>query len=365
MADGTTIWTYPNLTIGEGINSIWVKATDFAGNTNITWITLAYDPGESNDTQSPKVWVTSPANGTTLNASTFCLVGTASDDYGVFKVEVTLSGIAWWQAIGTLNWSYPGLTIGEGISSIWVKATDYTGKSTIIWVELAYMPGGANDTMKPNVTITSPTPGTVSNYSAINLTGKASDDFGVFKVEVSLNGIEWLLARGTTSWSYSIPRIGAGGNTAYVRATDYANNSNVTQVFVIYNPGKAGDAVKPTLSILGPKNNALLTKDKLSIVSGLASDNIAILDVELKVNGVSVPVSYESGIWTATNIKLKDGRNTFLVTASDYAGNTQTTSVSVTYEKPKPQPGFEATVLFAVLAIAAVLLAKKRLPDRV
>jgi hypothetical protein len=361
MAEGTASWTYANLTIGEGINYIWVRATDFAGNYNITWITLAYDPGASNDTQFPKVWVTCPANGTTLNASTFDLVGTASDDYAVFKVEVSLSGIVWWLATGTLNWTYPWLSIGEGISSIWVKATDYAGKSTIIWVELAYVPGGANDTVKPNITIISPTAGTVSNFSAINLTGTASDNYGVFKVEASLNGVDWLLARGTTSWSYSKLVIGAGGRTIYIKATDFANNSNVTQVYVIFNPGKAGDTVKPTLSILGPKKDALLTKDKLSIVSGLASDNIAILNVELKVNGVSVPVNYAAGIWTATNIKLKEGKNTLVVTATDYAGNTQTSSVSVTYEKPKPQPGFGAVVLVCAIAVMmAILSGRKR-----
>ena len=359
-AAGTANWSF-RLTIGEGISSIWVKATDFAGNYNITWITLAYDPGASNDTQYPKVWVTCPANGTTLNASTFDLVGTASDDYAVFKVEVSLSGIAWWLAAGTLNWTYPWLMIGEGINSIWVKATDYAGKSTLIWVELAYVPGGANDTLKPNVTILSPAQGTISNSSTINLTGAASDNYGVFKVEVSLNNNDWLLARGTEGWSYSNLRIYAGRNTVYVKATDFANNSNVTQETVIFNPGKAGDTVQPTVTISGPKNNALFNKDKLSIVSGFASDNIAILDVELKVNGISVPVNYTSGIWTATDIKLREGKNTLAVTATDYAGNTKAVSVSVIYEKPKPQPGFEAPVLLAVLSIAAVLLARKKI----
>ena len=361
LADGTAVWTYPNLTIGQGISTIWVKATDFAGNYNISWITLAYDPNPSNDTQPPKVWVTSPANGSTLNGSTFELVGAASDDYGVFKVEVSLSGIAWWLANGTLNWTYAGLTIGEGISSIWVRATDYAGKTTIIWVELAYEPGGPHDALKPNVTITSPTPGTVSNTSAINLTGIASDDHRVFKVEASRNGVDWLLARGTGNWIYSYYSLYSGGNTIYVRVTDFAGNYNTTSVYVIYNPGKAGDTVKPSISILGPKKSALLTKDKLNIVSGQASDNIAILDVQLEVNGVRVPVSYSAGFWSATNVKLKEGKNTLTATATDYAGNTQTASVSVTYEKPKPQPGFEAPAMLAVLALVAIFLARKKI----
>ena len=359
LANGTTLWTYADFAIGEGINTVWVKATDFAGNYNITWMTMAYDPSSTNDTKYPKVWVTSPANGSTLNASTFDVVGAASDDYGVFKVELSLSGIVWWMANGTLNWTYPCLAIGEGINQIWVRAIDYSGKVTIIWVELAYEPGGSKDTLKPSVMISSPVAGTVSNSSAINLTGTASDNYRVFRVEVSRNGNDWMLARGVTAWSYSSYSLNAGKNNIYVRATDFSGNYNTTTVSVIYNPGKAGDKASPTITILGPKNKALFSTNKLNIVSGQASDNIAVLDVELTVNGVRVPVVYSAGLWSATNIRLKEGRNTLAAMATDYAGNTQTTSVTVTYEKPKPQPGFEGILLVGAMAALLVIFSSR------
>ena len=360
LADGTATWTYSNLSIGEGISAVWVKATDFSGNYNITWITLAYDPNPANDTNPPRVWVTSPANGTTLNDSTFDLVGAASDDYAVFKVEASLSGIVWWLANGTANWTCPCLTIGEGINPIWVRATDYSGHSTIIWVELVYAPGGSNDTVRPSITIAFPVAGMVYNTSALNISGTSSDNYRVFKVEISRNNNDWMLAKGTTNWSYSPLNLNAGYNTIWVKATDFAGNYYATSIGVIHNPGKAGDKSPPAVTILGPKNNALLHNNRLNIVSGQASDNIAILDVQLEVNGARVPVNYSAGFWSATNIRLKEGRNTITATATDYAGNTQTASVSVTYEKPKPQPGFEGLLLLAVLAIAAVLLARKK-----
>ena len=74
-----------------------------------------------------------------------------------------------------------------------------------------------------------------------------------------------------------------------------------------------------------------------------------------------MPVSYSAGFWSATNVKLKEGKNTLTATATDYAGNTQTASVSVTYEKPKPQPGFEAPAMLAVLALVAIFLARKKI----
>jgi hypothetical protein len=359
-AAGTTGWTYSNLTLGEGINSIWVKATDFAGNYDITWITLAYDPAAPNDTQKPNVAVISPANGTTVTSTTINLVGNATDNVCVFKVEISQSGVGWLLASGTTNWSYPGIIIGEGISSIWVKATDYAGNTRIIWVTLAYFPGGASDTWKPQVVITAPSPGTVSNSSTINLTGTALDDFGIFKVEVSLSGVAWWMAAGTSNWTYSLLRLGAGGNTVYARATDFSGNGNVTQVFVTYNPGKAGDSAKPSLSITGPKNNARLSKDKLPMVSGTASDNIGIRNVELHVNGVNVLVTYANGFWSATNINLKEGKNTITATATDHAQNVQVVSITVTYEKVKPQPGFEGLLLGAAVAVGLAMLARKR-----
>jgi hypothetical protein len=82
--------------------------------------------------------------------------------------------------------------------------------------------------------------------------------------------------------------------------------------------------------------------------------------VELSVNGVTVPVALANGVWTASNITLRQGKNTITVTATDIAGNTQARTVTVTYEKAKPQPGFELLLLAGALAAAAVVLGRGR-----
>jgi hypothetical protein len=94
-------------------------------------------------------------------------------------------------------------------------------------------------TIPPTSTITSPAQGACLN-SLTQITGTANDSAsGVQKVEVSIkrnsdnqywNGSSWvadqtwLLAQGTTSWSYSWTPDGDGSYTIQSRATDNSNN---------------------------------------------------------------------------------------------------------------------------------------------
>jgi len=358
LATGTDSWAFSGLILPVGVSTVYARATDISGKTAAAWITLSYEPASLNDTTRPQILITSPANGSTLSNATFTLSGTASDENGVFKVEVSLSAISWWMATGTTSWSYPGLTIGTGISTIYARATDVAGNTNLTWITLAYVPAGGNDTVKPQVAITSPASGAVLSSSTFNLAGTASDNYGVFKVEASLSGIVWWMAVGTTSWSYPGLAVGEGGNTVWVRATDYAGNFNITSRFVFYIPG--GDTMKPNITVASLKDGAKVTKSRLATLTGSVSDNSAVKKVELTVNGATVPAAFANGVWTATNITLKEGKNTIVVSATDIADNTQAKTVTVTYEKAKAQPGFEALFLVAAVVVGLVILKRRR-----
>jgi Bacterial Ig domain/SdrD B-like domain len=89
------------------------------------------------------------------------------------------------------------------------------------------------DTTAPTASIASPGQGaTVAGTVAV--TGSASDNTSVAKVEVQVDGGAWTTASGTTSWSSSVDTTAYsnGSHTVTARATDTAGNAASVAVMV-------------------------------------------------------------------------------------------------------------------------------------
>ncbi|KAA0001479.1 MAG: hypothetical protein FE048_05385 [Thermoplasmata archaeon] len=86
------------------------------------------------------------------------------------------------------------------------------------------------------VTITSPVNGSIVS-GIITIYGKASDEDGdesITKVEVKIDDGEWIIANGTTSWSYSwdTTSVANGDYTIQVRAYDGHEYSSIASITV-------------------------------------------------------------------------------------------------------------------------------------
>ncbi len=92
----------------------------------------------------------------------------------------------------------------------------------------------SSDITPPSIAINSPSNGQAFTSSTITVSGSASDDIGLSKVEVKAGTGTWQLASGTTSWSKALT-LASGTNTIYVRATDTSGNIRETSVTVTYN----------------------------------------------------------------------------------------------------------------------------------
>jgi hypothetical protein len=88
----------------------------------------------------------------------------------------------------------------------------------------------APDLTPPVVTITLPASNGQTFKGNIAVSGIATDDAGVAKVEWQLDCIvgTWNLAAGANKWSFSIPQPADGCHTVYVRATDIATPTNTS-----------------------------------------------------------------------------------------------------------------------------------------
>jgi hypothetical protein len=76
----------------------------------------------------------------------------------------------------------------------------------------------------PTVTILGPANGQQLTSSQATISGTASDNTGVMKVEVAIDGGPFVKADGLTKWSFMASALSNGTHTAVVRVTDFDGN---------------------------------------------------------------------------------------------------------------------------------------------
>jgi subtilisin family serine protease len=184
-----------------------------------------------------------------------------------------------------------------------------------------------SDTTPPTASISAPlNNGTVSGLVSVNV--NASDNVGVTKVELAVNGT--LLATDTGSpYGFSWDSTKLANGTANLVATAYdavGNRASSSVVSVNVSNVMASDTIAPTVSIAAPLSGS--TVSGTVSVSANASDNVGVAKVELSVNGAVLAtdsVSPYSFSWDST--KAANGTSNLVATAYDAAGNKATSSV--------------------------------------
>jgi N-acetylneuraminic acid mutarotase len=130
------------------------------------------------------------------------------------------NGLTYYYQVSALN------SVGEGPKSNEASAT----------------PNPAPDRTPPAITITSPVNNADVSSTILTVSGTASDDVAVARVEVSADGATWTTASGTTAWTADVT-LHIGSNTLYARATDTSENQATMRITVV--------VTSPTLGSLG------------------------------------------------------------------------------------------------------------------
>lgn len=188
------------------------------------------------------------------------------------------------------------------------------------------------DTTAPSVSITSPAGGTsVSGTALVDV--NASDNVGVTRVELRVNGTT--VATDTSApfqFGWDTTRLANGTASLVAQAFDAAGNSKAsTAVSVTVANGVAVDTTPPTVTIANPANGSVVSGTVQVSVS--ASDNLGAAAVRqsLYVNGTLVSSTTGGSLSYGWNTrKLKAGTHTVRATATDAAGNSSSSTVSVT-----------------------------------
>ena len=82
--------------------------------------------GPKPDTIPPKITIAFPSNATVLPYATVTVMGNASDNVAIQKVELSTDNLTWIRTNGTASWS-ANLTIAPGTTEIYARATDTSG----------------------------------------------------------------------------------------------------------------------------------------------------------------------------------------------------------------------------------------------
>jgi len=186
------------------------------------------------------------------------------------------------------------------------------------------------DTVPPLVSITSPAGDSETSESSIQVAGSASDETEL--ASVTVNGVSATLSGNI--FSATVP-LSEGENTLTAVATDAAGNTASSSI-VVSRSDVATDTIPPLVSIISPASESETSEANIQ-VAGSASDETELASVT--VNGVSATLS---GNTFSATIPLSEGANTLTAVATDAAGNTASSSVTVSRLAPLPPPTISA-----------------------
>jgi subtilisin family serine protease len=195
----------------------------------------------------------------------------------------------------------------------------------------ASMPLPTTDTTAPSVSIASPTGGTVSGTVTVSVA--ASDDTGVSKVELRVNG-QPVASRTTAPWQFAWDSRSVANGSVTLSATAYDAKGNARTsagVGVTVSNAVLADTIAPSLTITRPTAGSRLSNQ--TVITTAVSDNsgaagitqLLYIDGALRSTVIGTPLSYK---WNTR--KEKAGTHVISVTARDRAGNSTTREVQVT-----------------------------------
>ncbi|MBT7072876.1 MAG: hypothetical protein HN975_18535 [Anaerolineae bacterium] len=292
---------------GEGTRTLYLRATDNAGNVEKINIPLNVDM--TDPVPSRVIGGLSGSNG--WYSSSITVTASATDGgAGVDALATTLDGSTW------ATYSAP-LTLTDGTYTLQVKATDLAGNQASTTSETLKV-----DATAPSTSVSlSGTQGSANWYtSAVSASVSSTDaTSGIASTSYNLNGAGWA--------AYSIPlTLNDGVHTLQARATDYAGHQQLSTLETVY-----VDTTAPSLALFLDGGTSFLGWQAAAVeISATASDaGSGLSGFEISVNG---------GAWQTYSapFTLSDGTHTVEARATDVAGNLVTVSETVNVDTTSP-----------------------------
>ncbi len=217
-------WSYAfdSTAFASGAHTLVARATDSSGATTSAQISLTV----SNVDAPPAISIVTPAAGATVSGL-FTLSGFAYDINGINQAQFSIDGGAYQPAsgfagFGRFSYDLDTAKLTNGTHTLSVRAADDLGAVTTASTTFAV---SNKEITPPAIAIAHPAPGATVSGS-ITISGTASDNDGLARVEVRENYRKFRTATGTYSWSYALDTRGLsnGSHTFVARAVDLTGN---------------------------------------------------------------------------------------------------------------------------------------------
>ncbi len=198
---------------------------------------------------------------------------------------------------------------------------------------LAAAGAAAADTQRPTVLITSPS-ASANVSGVVTVDVSASDNVGVTRVDLFANGA--LVASDSVApygFAWDSSRVASGQVSLTAVAVDAAGNSQTSAVVgVSVANNLAPDSVVPVVTISNPRQGSRVSGTVKVQVTASDDRGLGGLRQTLFIGGARVASSTDTGTlnYSWNTRKTPPGQHVISATATDAAGNSQTTSVTVT-----------------------------------
>ncbi|NJD52461.1 MAG: PGF-pre-PGF domain-containing protein [Candidatus Methanoperedens sp.] len=227
---------------------------------------------------------------------------------------------------------------GDGNSSIGMSTTHIYAQNGTYTVSLKVTDNdGLNAINSTKAVIADKNP--VPNFTGTPTTGPAPLNILFTDSSTSYDGI--------VSWSWDFTNDGtpdsnlpnpshsypAGTYTVALTVCENDGDCN-TEIKTNYITATSGDIVKPVISITYPANGQILNTSSI-IVSGTSSGDVAMNNVDVKIREGAWQRATGTASWTI-HATLSPGLNTIYARANDTSGNSNETSIIVTYDVTAP-----------------------------
>ena len=180
------------------------------------------------------------------------------------------------------------------------------------------------DDVLPRLTVNLPLDDSGQRETTLEIKGHAWDmHSGLKEVKVSIdNGFTWFMAEGAPDFEYTFDPAPEGNLILMVKAVDFAGNERAEHISVLV------DATAPTIVIIEPKNDIILTQDAVLGIIGVTE-----MGATVWVDNVLIPMEHTL---FSTDVQLKEGVNEVRIKVSDRLGNTAEHVIKVTMDTIAP-----------------------------
>lgn len=220
-----------------------------------------------------------------------------------------------------------------GVYVVTAEATNTAGTAVTETVNLT-----VKETIKPVITISSPSSGAYISSNQPNIVFTVTDEANgsgvkIDSLSVKIDGkaITTGITKTAITNGYSVTVVPStlddGSHTVTINCNDNDGNSATEKsaTFTV-------DTVPPVLNVTSP-DDGLITNKNTVVVAGTTND-AASSPVTLTVNGDKVSVGSDGSF--SKTVTLSEGENTITVEATDKAGKVSTVTRTVTFDSSTP-----------------------------